>query len=290
VFLKTMEGIMTRALVLLIVLMMSSILLMGCADRGEDATNTGSTPKADAALKEAEKNLKEAGVIVSFDDPGELAHPGNLMPKPKDIANPEKRQKLENAITQLNVVISEIEQETDPALSKGSFSDRGIVHFYLGVAYLLEAISRLLLSDDPKTTFIIEYNPIEDNPNADLSEWFTYDISNELKAKLDATKNSLDYPLAFTEKERQAIIDALDLVGDVVVKPRSPKIQPQSSTVNGPPYIHSAVWEFKMAIKLMGEYNAELRNALQKFNDQVDSLESKMQEKSKLWGFAYTSS
>jgi hypothetical protein len=281
---------MTRALVLLIVLVMSSILLIGCGERDEAATNTGSTPKADAALKEAEKNLEEAGVTVSFDDPGELAHPGNLLPKPKDIANPEKRKKLENAIAQLNIVISEIEQETDPTLSKGSVSDRGIVHFYLGVAYLLEAISRLLISDDPNTTFIIEYNPIEDNPNANLSEWFTYDISDELKAKLDATENSLDYPLAFTEKERQAIIDALDLISDAVVKPGSPKIQPQSSTANRPPYIHSAVWHFKIAIKLMGEYNAELRNALQKFNDQVDSFESMMQENSKSWGFAYTGS
>jgi hypothetical protein len=282
---------MTRVLCLLIALMMLSILLIGCAARDEDTTNTtGSTPAADAALKEAEKNLTDAGVIVSFDDPGELAHPGNLLPKPKDIANPDKRKKLEDAITQLNTVISEIEPETGTTLPKGSISDRGIVHFYLGVAYLLEAISRLLISDDPQTTFIIEYNPIENNPNANVSEWFTYDISNEVKAKLDATKNSLDYPLVFTEKERQAIIDAVDLVNDAVAKPKSPKILPQSSTVSGPPYIHSAVWEFKIAIKLIGEYNAELRDALQRFNDQVASLESMMQEKSKSWGFTYTSS
>ncbi|MEK7399876.1 MAG: hypothetical protein AAB116_23280 [Candidatus Poribacteria bacterium] len=276
---------MTRVLSLLIVLVMSSILLMGCAERDEDATNTGSTPKADAALKEAEKNLKEVGVIVSFDDPGELAHPENLVPKPSDVASPEKQKKIENAITQLNIVISEIEQEAKMAPPIGSLSDRGLAHFYLGVAYLLDAISRLLISDDPNVDFIIEYNP-----DASFGNWFTYGISNELKAKLDATKNPLDYPLAFTEKERQAIIDAVDLISNAVAKPKSPKIQPQSSTVNGPPYLQSAIWHFKLAAKLMGEYNAELRDALQDFNDQVDSFESLLQQNAESWGFTYTSS
>lgn len=275
---------MTRALSLLILLVMSSVLLVGCAERDEDTTTTGSTPKADAALKEAEKNLKDVGVTVSFDDPGELAHPENLVPKPKDIANPEKQKKLEASITQLNIVISEIEQEAKMA-PIGSVSDRGIVHFYLGVAYLLDAVSRLLISDDPKTTFIIEYNP-----DASFGNWFTYGISNELKAKLDATKNPLDYPLAFTEKERQAIIDAADLISNAVVKPKSPNIQPQSSTVNGPPYLQSALWHFKIAAKLMGEYNTELRDALQDFNDQVDSFESLLQQNSESWGFTYTKS
>ncbi|MGB9595055.1 MAG: hypothetical protein ACPL7B_02135 [Candidatus Poribacteria bacterium] len=276
---------MTRISSLLFISLMLLILLMGCADREEYSTAIGSTPKADAALKEAEKNLKDVGVIVSFKDPGELAHPQNLVPKPENIASQEKQKKIADAIVQLNIVISEIEQEAKLAPPIGSVSDRGIVHFYLGLAYLLDAISRLLISDDPKTTFIIEYNP-----NANSGEWFTYGISNETKAKLDSIKNPLEYPNAFTEKERQAIIDALDLINDAVVKPKSPDIKPQSSTVNGPPYLHSAIWHFKKAIGLLGEYNAELRDALKDFNSQIDKFESIIKQNAELWGFSYTSS
>jgi len=279
-----MEDVMTRILSLSVMLLIL-FSLIGCADREEDTTAIGSTPKADSALKEAEKNLKEVGVIVSFNDLGELAHPENLLPKPEDIASQEKQKKIANAITQLNIVISEIEQEAKMAPPIGSVSDRGIVHFYLGLAYLLDAISRLLLSDDPKTTFIIEYNP-----NANSGEWFTYGISNEVKAKLDSTKNPLEYPTAFTEKERQAIIDALDLISNAVVKPKLQNIKPQSSTVDGPPYLHSAMWHFKKSVGLLSDYNAELRDALKDFNDQIDKFELIIKQNAESWGFSYTSS
>lgn len=276
---------MIRVLRLSIISLVLLVLLIGCADREEDTTAIGSTPKADAALKEAEKNLKDVGVIISFKDPGELAHPQNLVPKPEDIASQEKQKKIADAIIQLNIVISEIEQEAKMAPPIGSVSDRGIVHFYLGLAYLLDAISRLLISDDPKTTFIIEYNP-----NASSGEWFTYGISNETKAKLDSIKNPLEYPNAFTEKERQAIIDALDLISDAIVKPKLTSIKPQSSTVNGPPYLHSAKWHFKKAIGLFSDYNAELRDALKDFDNQIDKLETVMKKNAESWGFSYTSS
>jgi hypothetical protein len=98
----------------------------------------------------------------------------------------------------------------------------------------------------------------------------------------------LDYPLAFTIKERQAIIDAIDLISDATAKPSSARIQPQASSVNGPPYIHSAIWHFIQAINLLGEYNPELRQSLQDFNDQIDKFESLLQTKAKSWGFSYT--
>ncbi len=275
---------MFRVLNLSIVYLFLLALIIGCADREEDITAIGSTPKADSALKEAEKNLKDVGVIVSFKDPGELTNPQNLIPKPDGIASQEKQKKIADAITQLNIVISEIEQESKMAPPIGSVSDRGIVHFYLGLAYLLDAISRLLISDDPKTTFIIEYNP-----DASSGEWFTYGISNEVKAKLDSVKNPLEYPNVFTEKERQAIIDALDLISDAAVKPKLISIKPNSSTVNGPPYIHSAMWHFKKAVGLLSDYNAELRNALRDFNSQIDKFDSIMKQNAESWGFSYTS-
>lgn len=276
---------MIRIWSLLLVSVMMLAIFSGCSERDESATASGSTPKADSALNEAEKNLKAAGIPISFEDPGELAHPEDLVPALIELENIEKQKNLEEAINQLNTVVSELEQEAKLAPPIGSISDRGMVHFYLGLAYVLDAISRLLLSDDPSTTFIIEYNP--DAPDG---VWFKFDVSKEVHAKLDATKNPLEYPLAFTVKERQAIIDAIDLINDAAVKPADKNIQPQSSSVNGAPYLHSALWHFEKAISLFSQYAPEYHDAIEEFNTQIDKLESLLQEDSIRWGFTYTSS
>ena len=276
---------MIRIWSLLLVSVMMLAIFSGCSERDESATASGSTPKADSALNEAKKNLKAAGIPISFEDPGELAHPEDLVPALIELENIEKQKNLEEAINQLNTVVSELEQEAKLAPPIGSISDRGMVHFYLGLAYVLDAISRLLLSDDPSTTFIIEYNP--DAPDG---VWFKFDVSKEVHAKLDATKNPLEYPFAFTVKERQAIIDAIDLINDAAVKPADKNIQPQSSSVNGAPYLHSALWHFEKAISLFSQYAPEYRDAIEEFNTQIDKLESLLQEDSIRWGFTYTSS
>ena len=275
---------MIRILSLLLVSFMLIAFLSGCSEREETTTNPGSTLKADTALKSAEQNLKSAGIPISFDDPGQLAKPEELVPELKSLGTVEKQKNLEEAINQLNTVLSELEQEAKLAPPIGSVSDLGMVHFYLGLAYVLDAISRLLLSDDPNTTFIIEYDPKAS------SDWFKLDISKEVKAKLDATKNPLEYPLAFTVKERQAIIDAVDLINDAIVKPKDKNIQPQSSSVNGPPYLNSALWHFEKAIKLFAQYDPDLQDALEEFNAQIDKFESMLQQDSERWGFTYTSS
>jgi hypothetical protein len=276
---------MSRILSLLLVSLMILAFLSGCSEREETATNSGSTLKADTALKSAEQNLKSAGVPISFDDPSQLAKPEELVPDPKILGTVEKQKNLQEAITQLNIVLSELEQEAKLAPPIGSVSDLGMVHFYLGLAYVLDAISRLLISDDPNTTFIIEYDP-----KASTGDWFKYDISKEVKAKLDATKNPLEYPLAFTVKERQALIDAVDLVNDAAVRPADKNIQPQSSSVNGPPYLNSALWHFEKAIELFAQYDPDLQDALEEFNIQIDKFESMLQQDSERWGFTYTSS
>ena len=275
---------MSRILSLLLVSLIVFAFLSGCSEREETTTNSGSTLKADTALKSAEQNLKSAGVPISFDDPGQLAKPEELVPDPKILGTVEKQKNLQEAITQLNIVLSELEQEAKLAPPIGSVSDLGMVHFYLGLAYVLDAISRLLISDDPNTTFIIEYDPKAS------SDWFKFDISKEVKAKLDATKNPLEYPLAFTVKERQAIIDAIDLVNDAVVRPTDKNIPPQSSSVNGPPYLNSAIWHFEKAIDFFGQYAPNYRDAIDKFNVQIGKFESMLQNDSEKWGFTYTSS
>ena len=276
---------MSRILSLLLVSLIVFAFLSGCSEREETTTNSGSTLKADTALKSAEQNLKSAGVPISFDDPGQLAKPEELVPDLIMLGTVEKQKNLQEAITQLNIVLSELEQEAKLAPPIGSVSDLGMVHFYLGLAYVLDAISRLLISDDPNTTFIIEYDP-----KISTDAWFKFDISKEVKAKLDATKNPLEYPLAFTVKERQAIIDAVDLINDAIVKPKDKNIQPQSSSVNGPPYLNSALWHFEKAIKLFAQYDPDLQDALEEFNAQIDKFESMLQQDSERWGFTYTSS
>jgi len=276
---------MIRILSLLLVSLIVFAFLSGCSEREETTTNSGSTLKADTALKSAEQNLKSAGVPISFDDPGQLAKPEELVPNLIMLGTVEKQKNLQEAITQLNIVLSELEQEAKLAPPIGSVSDLGMVHFYLGLAYVLDAISRLLISDDPNTTFIIEYDP-----KISTDAWFKFDISKEVKAKLDATKNPLEYPLAFTVKERQAIIDAIDLVNDAVVRPTDKNIPPQSSSVSGPPYLNSAIWHFEKAIDFFGQYAPNYRDAIDKFNVQIGKFESMLQNDSEKWGFTYTSS
>lgn len=277
---------MSRILSLLLVSLIVFAFLSGCSERDETTTNSGSTLKADTALKSAEQNLKSAGVPVSFDDPSQLAKPEELVPDIITLGSVEKQKNLQESITQLNIVLSELEQEAKLAPpTVGSDSDLAMVHFYLGLAYVLDAISRLLISDDPNTTFIIEYDP-----KISTDAWFKFDISKEVKAKLDATTNPLEYPLAFTVKERQAIIDAVDLVNDAAVRPTDKNIPPQSSSVNGPPYLESAIWHFEKAIGLFAQYDPDLQDALDEFNTQIDKFESMIQQDSEKWGFTYTSS
>ncbi len=265
-------------------------IFMGCAEREDDSVFPGSTEKADSALRIAEDNLIAVGVKMSFDDPGELTQPEKFIPKLSDLASQDKQKKLESVIEQLNIVISELEQQklapsvTHSSYQKiGSISDMALAHFYIGIAYLLDAISRLLLSDDMAETFILDYNPY-----ADYGNWFTFDISKEVKAKLDATKNPLDYPLAFTEKERQEIINAIKLISGASVKPSSPNISPQSPSVKDPPYKHSAIWHFEKSVSLFSQYNPEIKKALDDFNEQIDRFESMLQKDSSQWGFIYT--
>lgn len=280
------EKIMSRILSLLLVSLIVLAFLCGCSERDETTTNSGSTLKADTALKSAEQNLKSAGVPISFDDPSQLAKPEELMPDLKILGTVEKQKNLQSAITQLNIVLSELDQEAKLAPPTiGSVSDLAMVHFYLGLAYVLDAISRLLISDDPNTTFIIEYDP-----KISTDAWFKFDISKEVKAKLDATKNPLEYPIAFTAQERQALIDAVDLVNDAAVRPTDKNIQPQSSSVNGPPYVNSALWHFEKALDFFAQYDPDLQEGLEEFNIQIDKFESMLQQDSEKWGFTYTSS
>ena len=273
---------------LIVLILSASVGFFGCAERDEELASPGSTVKADEALKNAESSLESAGILMKFDDPGQLAEPEKLVPDLISLARSDKQKNLEDAISQLNIVIAELEQNASPAPSLsmapvGSISDRAMVHFYLGLSYLLDALSRLLISDDPEETFIIRFHP-ELNPD----QWFEFGISDKVEARINATRDPLEYPLAFAIKERQAIIDAVNLISDAEVKPRSSSIQPQSTSVNRPPYTNSALWHFEKAIALFSQYNPDIKEALDDFNYHIDKLESLLNKDSSRWGFIYT--
>lgn|GEM_PF-1584952 len=265
-------------------LIISSILLFsfGCSEKEEPAVAPGSTLKADDALKEAEAKLEAAGISLSFDEPGALMHPENLIPDPGDLAYAEKQSDLEEAIDQLNIALAELEQEGQ-AGPLGSVSDRALVHLHLGFIYFFDAISRLLISDDPAITFIIGQNA-----TAPCAGWYTFDISPVVHAKLDPAKDPVEYPLTLTVKERQAILDAADLIDDAIVKPRASDIQPQLSSVDRPPYSKYAIWHFQKATSLFGQYKPDVRDALEDFNECLEDLRSDFQSKLETWGFSYT--
>ena len=273
-----------KNVVLSVLIMICALLLFsGCAEE-EDQNDVapGSTLEAENALKEAEDKLEEAGLSLSFEEPGDLTHLEDLLPDTDDLADAENQGRFEESISALNTVLSELEQETENS-PLGSISDRALVHLYLGFVYLFDAISRLLLSDDPAEDFIIEFNP------GDSEEpLYNVDASPELKAALRAKEDPLDYPLAYTQKERQAIADAADLIDDAIVKPLAPDIQPRYSSVDRPPYSRYAIWHFQRAAILFNEYAPEIGVSLDNFNEEVDKMREKLQRRAEGWGFSYT--
>ncbi len=247
----------------------------------EPTAAPGSTPEADNALKEAEIALEAAGFKIFLDEPGDLMHPEDMIPDPAELGDAEKQANFEESIVQLNIVLFELERqiEGEPI---GSISDRALVHLYLGFAYCFDAISRLLISDDPEETFIIERNTDDpDNP------WYTFGVSSAVQAELDATEDPLEYPLVFTVQERQAIIDAADLIDDAVVKPKEPGIQPQFSSVDRPPYTRYAVWHFQKAADLFGQYSSEVMDTVNMLNEALEDMRAMLQEQAEGWGFIY---
>lgn len=256
-------------------------LFSGCRDREEAVIAPCSTLKADEALKKAEALIEAAGISLSFDEPGELTEPEKFLPDPASLGDPETQKNIEAAIEQLNIVLSELEQ-LDPFGSECPASDRALIHLHLGILYVLDAISRLQISDDPGETFIIKLKTGSSEPFYDIN------VTQPVKSTLDATKNPNDYPLAFTAKERLEIINTADLIDDAVVKPIDPNIQPQFSSVNRPPYSKYAIWHFQRAVSLFGQYDHKVEEAMEDFNKRFDSLREELQIKSESWGFKYT--
>jgi len=259
------------------------IFTSGCFERNDPITALGSTSKADEALKKAETILEKIGITFTLKDPGGLTNPEDLVPNLgnvlRELGSVEKEMDLEEAVVQLNIVLSELEQE---AKGESSLSDMAMVHFYLGITYLLDAVSRFLISDDPEETFIIEYDP-----KSPSGKWFAFDISMRVKVKLVLTDNPLDYPLIFTLKERQAFIDAADLIGDTKLKPRAPNIQPQSSSVDRPPFLKSALWHLEQAVNFAQQYSPDLVEIHEEFNRNISDLEDTIRQDSVDWGYTY---
>ncbi|MBD3183996.1 hypothetical protein GF312_17055 [Candidatus Poribacteria bacterium] len=249
----------------------------GCREREESPTGPGSTSEADKALKEAELMLKEAGLDISFEEPGELLEPEDMIPDLKDLEDPEKKEKIEEAIGLLNTALNELDAERD-----ASISDQALLHLYLGFLYMFDAMSRLLISDDPAETFILEFEPGETQ-----EPWYSFEISQKVQNDLASMADPIEYPLAFTVKERQAIIDAMDLIDDAIVKPLSPDILPQFSSVDRPPYYRYALWHFNKAAALFGQYKPEIMDAMDEFNRELDKFRRIFQDKSEMWGFTY---
>jgi len=269
-------------------------LLSGCSEREEPIVAPGSTLKADSALKEAKARLEAAGVTFCPHDPGDLI-PEELIPNPNDLADAEKQANLEEAIAQLNIVLTELEQQSRSDVL-GSISDRVLVHLQLGLVYLFDAVSRLLLSDDLEETFIIDFDLAEfssddeDEDSDEDSPWYTIGLAPDVQADLDATEDPREYPLVFTFAERQAIINAADLLDDAVVRPTESTIQPQHSSVDRQPYTGSAIWHFQEAINIFSQYSPEdpdMMDMVEDINEELEEMRAVFQENAEKWGFIY---
>ena len=225
----------------------------GCYEREDPVVASGSTLEADNAIKEVEAKLEAMGLSLSFEEPGDLILPEKLIPDPSVLADEINQKDFEEIIGQLNIVLTELEQE-GPNSPLGSVSDMALVHLYLGLVYVFDAMSRLQISDDPAETFIIErYTP--DEP------WYNVGVSPATKA---------------------------ELIVDAIVRPRAPDIEPRLSSVDRPPYTKYAIWHFQKAASLFGQYKPDVKDALDDLNESLDDMRSEIQARSESWGFTYT--
>lgn len=267
-----------RHSILIIAIILPFLLISSCRDREEPLTARCSSPEADVALKEAEANLKAAGVPLSFDDPSQVTHPESFLPDPETLKDTEKQRLFEAAIEKFNIALEELDRDFSDD-SSCSVSDRALLHLHLGLVYILDAISRFLISDESPQTFVVERDP-------DLL--YRIDVTPDTKVKLDAAKTPEEHLLVFTTSERQGIIDFFDLLDDAVVRPTVPNIQPQSSSVNRPPYSRYAVWHLQKAMVLFSQYDPEIQESIKDFNALVEYMRATIQVKSVSWGFTYT--
>jgi hypothetical protein len=287
------------------------LLLSGCADRdeAEEARRQqapGYNAEANEALKRAEKAMMEAGIEVNFSELSGLESLTDLhtiLPKPGQVRQLEKQQKMEEAIEALYSALNALAKsgvaqaptrllaETGGSRIVGfeeelgaSNSDLALIHLHISYCYVLAAVSRLArfgLGPDgiPDTADDLYYISFPEKPDVENLEVYKFTLTDRGQALMDSVDPGIDphgYIKVFYDEGQvealQVIIDSLLLlVGAEVAVVENPAagIKAHEPEVNRQIYRRDALYHLDQALGLAMRIAPELEDAISEFDETV---------------------
>ncbi len=299
----------------------SLLLLYGCADRDEleevrRQQAPGYNAKANAALKEAEDAMKEAGIAINFSDLNGLESLSDLrtiLLDPLEIAQLEKKQDIEDAIVALYDVLDALGESGVPAAPARmlipyeiSDSDLALIHLHLSYCYVLAAVSRLarvgMGADGVPNTeddlYRIDFPEELDVEAPEVYQFMLTERGEELEADVDKNDPNGYIKMFYAGgqvddeghvKELQAMIDSLLLLlgAEVaVIENADEGIKKHEPQVDTKKYRYNALYHLEIALKLAEEIVPEFKDALDELDETITEHFSKeILENAKEWGF-----
>ena len=227
---------------LLVLFVMVSIfgatVLASCSNRDERSESHAPglfLQEADAALNRAQAAMQRAGIDLQLSDIGTLGHLATILPSPQQLGVLEDQAVIQDAIRAMYEVLDAIGQQqvaqaapanptqVDPEISK---SDLVLVHIHLAYLYVLDAVRIVTItgwgkdgepntSDDFCRISFPEEFALEDVKG--LEEIYVFELTERIQAifdtiEADPNNRPEDYLQLFSESQRQAILDALQLL------------------------------------------------------------------------------
>ena len=304
------------------------LFLSGCADREElEETRRQRAPgynaEANEALKRAEKAMMEAGIEVNFSELSgleSLTDLHTLLPKPGQVRQLEKQQKMEEAIGALYNALDALAKsgaiqaptrllaEPDGSRIVGfeeklgaSNSDLALIHVHMSYCYVLAAVSRLArlgLGPDgvPDTADDLYYISFPEKLDVENLEVYKFTLTDKGQALMDSVDPEVDphgYIKIFYDEGQvealQVIIDSLLLlVGAEVAVVEDPAagIKAHEPEVNRQIYRSDALYHLDQALELAMRIAPELEDAISEFDETVTEYFSReILEDTIEWGF-----
>lgn len=259
----------------------ATIFVLGCADRdADDGDLTDDEKTANDAIRKAEAAMEDIGVEMAFDDLSNLENVRSQLPDPQELQKPATRDKLAEASSAFYVALDAYDVELPPEtlvptapqakLATLSESDQALVHLYLGYLTSLDALARLAAAGGD--LYEISY------PN-DLNSGEIYKF--EFLVSIDGMSPQEVLAL-FNAEQRQAVLDALDLLAGAVIAAEG-----QISQVDHDVYRRSVFFHLERVSELARNLSPEIQAALADFEESITThlLVEILTEVETRWGF-----
>ena len=295
-------------------------VLAGCSNRDERSESHASVlslQEADAALNRAEAAMQRAGIDLQLSDIGTLGHLTTILPSPQQLGALEDQAVIQDPIRAMYEVLDAIGQpqvarapanpaQIDPEISK---SDLVLVHIHLAYLYVLDAVRIVTItgwgedgepntSDDFCRISFPQESALEDVKA--VEEIYVFELTERIQAIFDtieADPNSRpeDYLQLFSESQRQAILDALQLLlGAEVEISAFPNligsdgkpITEQINSVDREICRQDALFHLQAALDIGRDIAPDFEEAIDEFNEIIiDAFAEDFLDQILEWGF-----